>query len=162
MKLIAVALGAALMMGTVAHAQQDEAAPYVQAFCGLRAVEGGNARIHLMSPSLVELVNKALAVNAKLQAETPDEKPPLGDGVPYQSYPDVAPKCEPGAAAKDGDAIVAEVKYSFPDSPDANWTDRLVLVADDAGTLLVDDILYGETGEDGTLRAFLDDIVAGQ
>lgn len=151
----AAVLAIGLAGNGLALAQEADVEPYVQAFCGLRGVEGGAARIHLLSPGLAGEVMKALAENARLQAETPDEKPPLGDGVPYQGYPDAAPVCEPGAVARDGDAVVAEVKYSFPDAPDAGWTDRVVFIAGEGGVYVIDDIRYGAEGDD-TLRQVLE------
>ena len=151
----AAVLAIGLAGNGVALAQEADVEPYVQAFCGLRGVEGGAARIHLLSPALTAEVMKALAENARLQAETPDEKPPLGDGVPYQGFPDAAPVCEAGTVSRDGDAVVAEVKYSFPDAPDAGWTDRLVLVEGEGGVYVIDDIRYGADGDD-TLRDVLE------
>ena len=47
------------------------------------------------------------------------------------------------------------MKYSFPDSPGSGWVDRLVFVKAPDGVLYVDDVLYGDTGEDQTLRKTL-------
>ena len=145
--------------GGVAAAEEIEAEPYAQAFCSLRTADGGKARIHLLSPSLVAAITEALEKNAALQAAAPDEKPPLGDGIPYQSHPDHAPECRSGAVAIEGDsALVTEVVYSFPDDPQAGWTDRLVLVEAEGGAYVIDDIRYGAEGDADTLRAFLDTV----
>lgn len=157
MKIWAAVLSFAFVVnGGVAIAQEAGGEPYVQAFCSLRTADWGRARIYLLSPSLTAAVTEAQERNDKLQAERPDEKPPLGDGVPYQSQPDVAPECEPGASAREGEAIVAEVVYSFPDEPSAGWTDRLVLVEAEDGSYVVDDIRYGTQGDEDTLRSFLE------
>lgn len=139
-----------------AVAQENDVEPYVQAFCGLREADGGAGRLYLLSPSLAAVVQEALAKNAELQAATPDEKPPLGDGVPYQSQPDAAPSCEPGAVTADGGATIAEVVYSFPDDAAAGWTDRLVLVEGEGGVYVIDDIRYGSEGDEDTLRHTLE------
>ena len=150
---LSIALAAS---GGAALAQEVDVEPYVQAFCSLRTADNGAARIYLLSPSLAAAVMEAQAKNAVLQAETPDEKPPLGDGVPYQSYPDAAPRCGPGEAGRDGEAVVAEVVYSFPDTEGSDWTDQLVLVEGEGGVYVIDDIRYGAEGAEGTLRSFLE------
>ena len=47
-----------------------------------------------------------------------------------------------------------EVEYIFTDTPDANWTDRLVLVTED-GRPRIDDVLYGTSG-DGLRKALVE------
>lgn len=153
----AALLATALLTGGSALAAETDAIPYAEAFCSLRTADFGAARFYLLSPALAAAVVAALERNAAIAAENPGDKPPLGDGIPYQSYPDAAPSCAAGTVTAEGDRLVAEVKYSFPDAPDAGWTDRLVLVAGDGGVLLVDDIRYGAEGDEGTLRATLDE-----
>lgn len=144
-----------------AVAQENDVEPYAQAFCGLREADGGAGRLYLLSPSLSAAVQEALAKNAELQAAAPDEKPPLGDGVPYQSQPDLAPLCEPGAVTTDeGGATIAEIVYSFPDDAGAGWSDRLVLVEGDGGVYVIDDIRYGAEGDEDTLRHALEQAFA--
>lgn len=151
----AAVLAMTLATTYVASAQDDDVDAYVQAFCGLREADGGAARIYLLSPGLTEVVTAALEKNAAIQAEIPDEKPPLGDGVPYQGFQDYAPVCEPGESVVEGDKIIAEVKYAFPDQHEANATDRLVLVKGDGGVYVIDDIRYGAEGNEDTLRSAL-------
>ena len=151
----AAVLAMTLATTCVASAQDDDVDAYVQAFCGLREADGGAARIYLLSPGLTEVVTAALEKNAAIQAETPDEKPPLGDGVPYQGFQDYAPVCEPGKSVAEGDKVVAEVKYAFPDQQDADAMDRLVLVKGDGGVYVIDDIRYGVEGDENTLRSAL-------
>lgn len=155
MRLIAATFGIALLTQGTAFAQDDVTVPYVQAFCSLGTVDGGSGRAYLATPELGEAIRTAMAENARLQEADPQEKPPLGDGVPWQSFQDVAPACEPGAVTTEGERLVAEVKYSFPDSPGSGWIDRLVLVKAPDGVLYVDDVRFGATGEDETLRKTL-------
>ena len=109
---------------------------------------------YLLSKSLLEKVQAAQAKNDELQAATPDEKPPLGDGVPYQSFPDLAPVCRASEVLEHSEAILVTIEYEFPDTPDANWKDRLRLKWD-GGLLRIDDIRYGPDYATG-LRATLD------
>ena len=47
-------------------------------------------------------------------------------------------------------------EYIFTDTPDANWTDRLVLVTED-GRLRIDDVLFGtRTAGDGLRSALVE------
>jgi hypothetical protein len=150
----AATLAFGLALTGMAAAQDDLGTPYVQAFCVLANAEDGMGRLYLATPGLSDAIMAALGENEKLQAETPDEKPPLGDGIPWQSFPDVAPVCEAGRTVADGDRLIAEVQYRFPDQPDGNWIDRLVLVKGQDGAYTIDDVLYGEEGED-SLRGAL-------
>lgn len=154
MRRLAATLAFGLALTGAAAAQDDLGTPYVQAFCVLANAEDGMGRLYLVTPGLSDAIMAALGKNEKLQAETPDEKPPLGDGIPWQSFPDVAPVCEAGATVADGDRLIAEVRYRFPDQPDGNWSDRLVLVKGADGAYTIDDVLYGEEGED-SLRGAL-------
>jgi hypothetical protein len=154
MRSLAATLALGLALTGAAAAQDDLGTPYVQAFCVLAGAEGGMGRLYLVTPGLNEAITAALTENAKLQAATPGEKPPLGDGIPWQSFPDVAPVCEAGVTTADGERLIAQVRYRFPDKPDADWTDRLVLVKGADGTYTIDDVLYGEEGED-SLRGVL-------
>ena len=151
----AAVLAMTLATTYVASAQDDDVDAYVQAFCSLREADGGAGRIYLLSPGLTEVVTAALEKSAAIQAETPDEKPPLGDGVPYQGFQDYAPVCEPGKSVAEGDKVVAEVKYAFPDQQDADAMDRLVLVKGEGEVSVIDDIRYGAEGDENTLRSAL-------
>jgi hypothetical protein len=154
MRRLAASLALCFPFAGAAVAQDDPGAPYVQAFCALASAENGMGRLYLVTPGLNEAIMAALRENATWQAANPGEKPPLGDGVPWQSFPDVAPACEPAGTTAEGEALVATVKYDFPDSPDAGWTDRLVLVKGADGAFAIDDIRYGDDGEE-TLRGVL-------
>lgn len=154
MRSLAATLALGLAITGPAAAQDDLGTPYVQAFCVLADAEGGMGRLYLVTPDLNDTIMAALAENARLQAETPDEKPPLGDGVPWQSFPDVAPVCEAGVTTVDGERLIARVQYRFPDQPGADWIDRLVLVKGADGAYTIDDVLYGEEGGE-SLRGVL-------
>lgn len=110
-------------------------------FCGL--VQEGEQSIMidtLLSPSLATAVSAALARNDAIQAAAPDEKPPLGDGIPWTSWPDRPDTCTIGAAALSEDEAILPISYGFANAPDAAYTDRLVLV-NEGGTWRVDDVI---------------------
>lgn len=118
--------------------------------------EAEAATMLLLTPSLKAAMDEAVKKNDAWEAAHPGEKPPLGDGVPFQSYPDVAEKCLAGSVSSDGTEV--DIEYQF-DDPLANWTDRVKLAELD-GKWLVDDILYGVNGFDESLRSAL--AAAGQ
>jgi hypothetical protein len=133
-----VLLVAALFAGGAFAA--DDPRAVAAAFCKARLADDEAATMALLTPSLVKVIEEAKARSDVIAKATPDGKPPFGDGIPYQSFPDVAEGCEAGEAG-DKTGIEIEVKYLFPKTPNADWTDRLKLVTE-GDTLLVDDILY--------------------
>jgi hypothetical protein len=133
-----VLLVAALFAGGAFAA--DDPRAVAAAFCKARLADDEAATMALLTPSLVKVIEEAKARSDVIAKATPDEKPPFGDGIPYQSFPDVAEGCE-ASEASDKTGIEIEVKYLFPKTPNADWTDRLKLVTE-GDKLLVDDILY--------------------
>ena len=129
-----LAIATVLLAGsTVAHAAQWPAWTPDQlgdAFCiaslanDMSSIEAG-----LLTPALAEAIAAAETRNAKFKAQYPDDKPPLGDGLPWRSYPDFADGCTVGAVFLAPDAATAgvEINYSFKADPSANYTDTLQL-----------------------------------
>jgi hypothetical protein len=149
--LVAFAMSCAAT-SALAHGRTPEAT-LVDLFCAQHGSDQ-HGYSYLVTASLLELIDKAQAKNDEIQAATPDEKPPLGDGIPFQSYPDIAPSCTQGAF---GANSIVEVQYEFPETPDANWTDRLKLATEN-GLVKIDDVLYGKEGVEG-LRKVLDGVL---
>ena len=123
-------------------------------FCQLRAGGDESAVSYLLTKGLFAEVEAAYARNDVIAKAAPDEKPPLGDGVPFQSFPDAAPVCRPGSVATAADAVHVDIEYRFPETPDANWTDRIVVRAED-GLPRIDDVLYGTDDHKTGLRSAL-------
>ncbi len=119
----------------------DDPRAVAAAFCKARLANDEAATLALLTPSLVKVIGEAKARSDVIAKATPDEKPPFGDGIPYQSFPDVAEGCEAGEISDKSGSIEVEVTYLFPETPNADWTDRLKLVAE-GDKLLVDDILF--------------------
>jgi hypothetical protein len=123
-----------------AFADNSTAEALAGTFCAAM-VDGTPDPVTLVTPDLGDAIAAALARNAEIQAATPDEKPPLGDGVPWASWPDKPDTCDIEVTeAYDGAAMV-NVSYGFTDAPDANYTDTLVLMEGDGGWAIDDVVL---------------------
>jgi hypothetical protein len=94
-----------------------------------------------MTPSLTGAIDEAKARNDIIAKAAPAEKPPFGDGIPYQAFPDVPEACEVGRFSEKAGGGEIEVAYRFPSTKNADWTDRLKLVPDGNG-FRIDDILF--------------------
>jgi len=137
---------AALAAGTAYAAGPQTPSDFGTLFCEA-SLAGDMALIEgAQTPGLETIIADALARNAEIQAAAPDEKPPLGDGIPWRSWPDYADGCEIGTITEsDGEAMV-EIRYTFSGAPDATYADQLVLrAAAVAGQgWLLDDIAFIE------------------
>jgi hypothetical protein len=111
----------------------------------------------LLTAELSAAIAEAEAKNDAIQKAHPDEKPPLGDGIPWQAVPDYAAECKVGAIVEEADRAVVDIAYGFPEYPDANFTDRLELVLVAQPTLSeplwrIENISYAQ---EGNLRSLL-------
>ena len=131
-----------------------------QIFCLARMGSDEGPISGLLSPELTAGIADAWMRNdAWIAANPPDEKPPLGDGIPWQAWPDYAPECSVGLATLMKTDARLEISYSFPDAPDAGFTDTLLLKRVSNPTIgleqwRIDNVAYA-TGSD--LRAALVD-----
>jgi len=111
----------------------------------------------ILTEKLKQAIADAEAKDADYAKKYPDEEPPLGDGIPWQSAPDYAAKCDTGLVTLSRSDAKVEIKYGFPDAPTANFVDTLILKkvpieGMDVGYWRIDDVLY----PDGTdLKASL-------
>lgn len=117
----------------------------------------------LLTEGLETAIADAETKNAAWEEANPGEKPPLGDGVPWQSWPDYAPKCAVGLVSLMKSDARVEIAYTFPGDPEADFTDTLLLKridqpGDDTGAWRIDNIAY-DTG--GDLRTALAEAFAG-
>lgn len=81
----------------------------------------------LLTVELKAAIAEAEAKNDAIQKAHPDEKPPLGDGIPWQAFPDYAAECKVGKVTLEADQAAVDIAYGFPEYPDANFTDHLQL-----------------------------------
>src|ERR1700712_3288924 len=79
----------------------------------------------ILTADLKAAIADADKQNADWEAKNPGDKPPLGDGVPWQSWTDYAAKCATGLVALSKKDAKVEIQYGFPDDPKADFTDTL-------------------------------------
>lgn len=106
----------------------------------------------LLTPDLTGAIAVANAKDAAFETAHPGDKPPLGDGIPWQAVQDYAATCDVGKVTATADSVEVELNYGFPDYPDANFTDRLVLkpVPDPsfgANRWRIDNVVYAGEGD---------------
>jgi len=147
------------LSGHAAVAADAEATGLGEAFCRARLAADEAATEALLTPSLRDAVQVALDRNAVIAEANPGEKPPFGDGIPYQSVMDTADTCLPGEAIEKASAVELPVRYGFDGAPNAGWTDTLLLVRAGAG-YLIDDIVFPGT-PDGSAASSLRDTLLG-
>lgn len=111
----------------------------------------------LLSSELATLVAEAWDKNAAFEAAHPGDKPPLGDGLPWRTWPDYADGCTVGEAAAEREMATVAINYAFSEAPDANYSNELILrpasFADGAPLVWrIDDI---DLGDGHTFRSVL-------
>ncbi len=111
----------------------------------------------LFSDDLRALVAEAWEKNAAFEAAHPGDKPPLGDGLPWRTWPDYADGCTAGEGMAEREMATVAVNYTFSEAPDANYSNELILrpasLADGAPLVWrIDDI---DLGEGQTFRSIL-------
>lgn len=150
-----IALAAAVtLLATPAFAQMVTISPTQvgEIFCIARLGNDMGPVLGLMTSELTTAIVAAKEKNDAIQQAHPDEKPPLGDGIPWQAFPDYADQCKPGAVTLMQDEASVAIDYAFKDYPDANFTDtlKLTLVDDpmtDGKLWRIDNIAYSNEGD---------------
>lgn len=116
----------------------------------------------ILTPELAAAIAAAKTQDAAYEKDHPGDKPPLGDGIPWQNVPDYAATCTVGAVTLMMDEASVEIAHGFPEYPDGNFTDRLKLrLAPDAmgeKVWRIDDVAYAdeETLTVALKRAFME------
>jgi hypothetical protein len=81
----------------------------------------------ILTEALETALDEADFKNDAYEQAHPGEKPPLGDGFPWQAAPDYAAECTVGQVTLMMDEANVAIAYGFPEYPDANFTDTLNL-----------------------------------
>lgn len=133
-----------------------------EVFCLSRLSGDTGPILGLLTPGLAADLAAAEQNNAAWEQANPGEKPPLGDGTPWASFVDYAAKCEVGAIDAKATHADIEIKYGFPEAPEADYSDWVALEKVDVPALYgkawrIDNVAYVE---DGNMRALLKDMFA--
>ena len=167
MRIFAATVLAASLFASPVLAQDDMMAILLpgqigQIFCMSRQGNDEGPIVGLLTAELSAAIADADKRSADWEAANPGEKPPLGDGIPWQSFPDYAPDCTVGPVTVSEMGAEVEIRYGFPEAPNADFTDVLKLKrvarTDYIDHWRIDDIGFA-TG--GGLRSTLVDMFAG-
>ena len=106
----------------------------------------------LLTDDLKSAIAEADKKDAAWEEKNPGEKPPLGDGIPWQAWPDYAAKCSIGLVTLSKTDAKVEINYGFPEDSKADFTDTLILKKIDqpdygTGFWRIDNVAYS-TGSD--------------
>jgi hypothetical protein len=151
-----VALLATALTALPVHADDNEPAGQMvvlkasqigQIFCLSRLGNDEAVIEGILTDDLNKAIKTAEQKDADYAKKNPDEEPPLGDGIPWQSSPDYGDKCEIGLVTLSKTDAKVEIKYSFKDYPAGNYTDTLILKkvpieGMDVGYWRIDDVIY--------------------
>jgi hypothetical protein len=128
-----------------------------QIFCLSRVGNDEAVVSGILTEELASAIDGAWTANEAWEEANPGDKPPLGDGIPWQSWPDYAAGCAVGLVTLMKSDAKVEIQYHFPDAPDADFTDTLLLRRVDvpeyqAAFWRIDNIAFSTGGD---LRASL-------
>jgi hypothetical protein len=106
----------------------------------------------LATGDLLSAIDEAEFKNSEIEAAHPGEKPPLGDGIPWQAAPDYAATCTVGQVTMMMDEASVEIRHGFPEYPSADFTDRLKLKLDEGEEngerrWRIDNVAYADQGD---------------
>lgn len=168
--LLAAVLAATALSTAASYADDNEpegqmvvlkAAQIGQIFCLSRTGNDEAVISGILTDDLAKAIKVAEEKDADWAKKNPDEEPPLGDGLGWQSSPDYADQCEVGLLTLSKKDAKVEIKYSFKDYPDGNYTDTLILKkvpidGMDVGYWRIDDVIYpdGSDLKQGLITAF--------
>src|SRR5262245_24251823 len=143
-RLSMVTLAVLPLLTPAANAEEkDQPREVGELFCKLTQGGAQFAPQYLLTRGLLADIATALKKNDDWAAAHQGDKPPLGDGIQFASFPDAPPVCRVGEVTdgQDGTKLV-DIQYVAGGDPQDNWADRLVLKTED-GLPRIDDVLYG-------------------
>ena len=150
------ALLAAAFIAVPAYADDNEAQGQMivlkakqigQIFC-LSRVGNDEAVIEgILTDDLNKAIKAAEDKNDAYAKQYPDEEPPLGEGLGWQSSPDYGDTCDVGLVTLSKTDAKIEIKYTFKDYPQGSYADTLILKkipidGMDVGYWRIDDVFY--------------------
>jgi hypothetical protein len=123
-----------------------------QIFCFSRLGNDEAVLDGVLTAELKTAIADAWTKNEAYEKQYPGEKPPLGDGIPWQAWPDYAAECTVGLVTLMKTDAKVEINYVFPEDAAANFTDTLLLKRVDqpdygTGFWRIDNIAYSTGGD---------------
>jgi hypothetical protein len=123
-----------------------------QIFCLSRVGNDEAVLDGIMTADLKTAIAEAWSKDDVWEEQNPGEKPPLGDGIPWQAWPDYAPECTVGLVTLMKTDAKVEINYAFPKEAAANFTDTLLLKRVDmpdygTGFWRIDNVAYATGGD---------------
>ena len=82
----------------------------------------------VLNDDLGALIDDAFARSNAYLDSHPGDKPPMGDGVRWSSFPDYADGCTVGDESIRDLVAYVVINYTFSDYPEANYADTLMLL----------------------------------
>ena len=82
----------------------------------------------VLNDDLGALIDDAFARSNAYLDRHPGDKPPMGDGVRWSSFPDYADGCTVGDESIRDLVAYVVINYTFSDYPEANYADTLMLL----------------------------------
>jgi hypothetical protein len=136
MRITVLAVAAASLFALPVHADDTmitlKPEQIGQIFCLSRVGNDEAVISGILTEELAAAIDGAWTANEAWEKANPGDKPPLGDGIPWQSWPDYAAGCDVGLVTLMKTDAKVEIRYHFPDAPDADFTDMLLLKRVDA------------------------------
>lgn len=157
MKIKPFLLGLSLVFGLFAFAacgNDYTAEDTAQIFCNYTKTGNDDIPQQRLTTQLAADIEAAKKVNDKFVNAAPSDKPPLGDGIPFQALQDTATGCEVRTISKTADGKLAEIRHMFPSEPSADWSDYLVLKNED-GMWRIDNVVFEKPESAHSLRSSL-------
>lgn len=82
----------------------------------------------VLTDDLMALIDNAFERSNQYLTTHPGDKPPMGDGVPWRTWPDYADGCTVGEATIRDLVATVVINYTFSDYPEANYSNALILL----------------------------------
>lgn len=111
----------------------------------------------VMTDDLGPLIDDAFARSNQYLIDHPGDKPPMGDGVRWSTFPDYADGCTVGDASIRDLVAYVVINYTFSDAPVANYSDTLMLLPSypENGPPYIWRVYDVQLGDGTTMRDFL-------
>lgn len=111
----------------------------------------------MLTDDLKWVIDQAFERSNQYALPHPGDKPPMGDGVPWRTWPDYADGCTVGEATVKDLLATVPINYTFSEYPQANYSNNLILLPSypENGPPYIWRIHDVDLGDGNTLRGFI-------